>query len=77
MCGGGGECEGESDRDGDDDRALRQLSQDQVRLSLVRSLYSASVSPEQTLWTPWLLPAQRKTLDPFFTSTEQILQGSI
>ena len=37
----------------DDDGALRQLSQDQVRLSLVRFLYSAIVSPEQTFWTEW------------------------
>ena len=52
--------EGEGDGEGDDYGALRQLSQDQVRLSLVRSLYSAIVSPEQTLWTQWLPPEQRK-----------------
>ena len=47
---GGGEGEGEGDYEGDDDGAMRQLPQDQVRLPLVRSLYSAIVSPEQTLW---------------------------
>ena len=50
----------DNEGDGDDDGALRHLSQDQVRLSLVRSLYSAIVSPEQTLWTQWLPPEQRK-----------------
>ena len=45
-----GEGDGEGDGEDDDDGALRQLSQDQVRLPLVRSLYSAIVSPEQTLW---------------------------
>ena len=44
---------GEGESDGDDDGALRQLSQDQGRLPLVRSLYSPIVSPEQTLWTQW------------------------
>ena len=34
---------------------------DQGWLSLVRSLYSAIVSPELALWTLWLPPAQRKT----------------
>ena len=48
----GGEGEGEGDgEDDEDDGAPRQLSQDQVRLHLVRSLYSAIVSPELTWWT--------------------------
>ena len=54
---GGGEGEAEGD---DEDGALRQLSQDQVRLPLVRSLYSAIVSPEQTLWPQWSPLGQRK-----------------
>ena len=57
MSGGG---EGEGDGESDDDGALRQLSRDQVRLPLVRSLCLAIVSPEQTLWTQWLPLAQRK-----------------
>ena len=47
--------------EGDDGGAQRQFSQDQVRLSLVRSLYSAIVSPAQTLWTHRLPPEQKKT----------------
>ena len=49
---GGGEDDGEGD--------LRQLSQVQGRLPLVRSLYSAIVSPEQALWTQWSPTSQRK-----------------
>ena len=70
MSGGG-------ERDGDDDVALRQLSQDQGRLPLVRSLYSPIVSPEQALWTQWSPFEQGKAYVPFLTCTEQIPQGQI
>ena len=55
---GGGDVVG--DGEGDVGGALRQLSQDHDRLSLVRSLYSTIVSPEQALWTQCLPPAHRK-----------------
>ena len=48
---GGGDRVG--DGEGDEGVVLKQLSQDQGRLSLVSSLCSAIVSPEQALWTQW------------------------
>ena len=51
MRGVAGRVDRVDDGEGDEGGTLRQLLQDRDRLSLVRSLCSAIVSPEQALWT--------------------------